>query len=470
MDKFLWGSATAAYQCEGGWREGKKGYSNWDVFCHSEQNSINPVTGDVASDFYHHYEEDIRMLAEGNQNAYRFSISWVRILPDGTDAVNPEGIAFYNQVIDTCLRYGVEPFVTLYHYDLPAALFEAGGWENRKSVDAFEEYAKVCFEAFGDRVSYWATVNEPNYETLCCYGYGNYPPNVQNLERRWKAMYHILLASAKAIIAYRKKAYQGNIGLVSDSYFIDILQNDPAYEEARQLGDLFYNLPVNDVCIKGSYPDAFVNKLKHEGYDLSYMLEEDKCILKEGIVDFLGLNAYDRICVKPYSGGETSLGTNNTGTAGKKYQNVIKNWFAIDEDIHVEKNAWGMEMYPKSIYYLLKDLQKKYPDTPIIITENGLGYYDEVVDGHIHDDYRINFISGYITWMKQAIKEGCDVRGYFVWSTMDLYSWINGYKKRYGLVYVDYEYDNKRIPKDSYYWYQTFLAKEKGEKNDEEHN
>ena len=182
MDKkFLWGSATAAYQCEGAWKEGGKGMSNWDTFCHSEKNNVNPVTGDVANDHYHRYEEDIRMLAEGNQNAYRFSIAWTRIIPNGVGEVSREGIDFYNRVIDTCRKYNVEPLVTLYHYDLPQPMFEQGGWENRVTVDAYEEYVKVCFKEFGDKVNYWATINEPNYETLCCYGFGNYPPNVKNL-------------------------------------------------------------------------------------------------------------------------------------------------------------------------------------------------------------------------------------------------------------------------------------------------
>lgn len=204
MSEFLWGSATSAYQCEGGWKDGGKGLSNWDAFCHSEKNSVNPVTGDVAADFYNRYEEDIEMLAKGNQNAYRFSLCWTRILPTGTGEVNQEGIDFYNRVLDTCEKYGVEPLVTLYHYDIPVSLFDAGGWENRNTTLAFIEYAKVCFKHFGNRVKYWATVNEPNYETYCCYGRGNYPPNVQDLSRRWKAMYHIMLASAGAICEYKK--------------------------------------------------------------------------------------------------------------------------------------------------------------------------------------------------------------------------------------------------------------------------
>ena len=461
MKKFLWGSATAAYQCEGGWKEGGKGLSNWDVFCHSDKNNVNPVTGDVASDHFHLYEEDIRMLAEGGQNAYRFSIAWTRILPNGTGTVNQEGIDFYNRLLDTCEKYQVEPLVTLYHYDLPQVLYELGGWENRSTVDAYLAYARICFEQFGSRVRLWATFNEPNYETYCCYGRGNYPPNVQDLERRWKAMYHIMLGSAKAISIFREMDCKGQIGLVSDSYSIETLKDDEEYKEAANFADLFYNKSVNDICVKGKYPNEFIDKLISDGYDLSYMLEEDKQIFQKGTVDYLGINAYDRILVKPYAGGETLLTANNTGDGKTKNEATVKNWFTIDEDETTPKNPWGSEVYPKSVYNLLMDLKELYPDTPIYITENGIGYYDEVVDGQIHDDYRINFLKGYVDWIGQAIKDGCDVRGYFIWSTFDLYSWINGYKKRYGLVYVDFN-SQKRIPKDSYYWYKNFIENEGG--------
>lgn len=459
MSKFLWGSATSAYQCEGGWKEGNKGLSNWDAFCHSEQNNINPVTGDISCDHYNKYEEDIKMLSEGNQNAYRFSIAWTRILPNGTGEVSKEGIDFYNRILDTCKKYNVEPLVTLYHYDLPVSLYKNGGWESRDTVSAFVEYSKICFKEFGNKVKYWATINEPNYETYCCYGRGNYPPNVKDIGRRWKAMYNLLLASAGSICEYRKLNLDGMIGLVSDSYSIEALYNTNEYLEAIKNADLFYNKSVNDVCIKGEFPQEFIEKLK-EDYDISYMFDSDREIFKSGVVDYLGINAYDRVLVKPYTRGETCLIANNTGDGTTKNSTIIKNWFELDEDPNTPKNAWGCELYPKSVYNLLLNLKENYPNTPIIITENGLGYYDELVDGKVNDEYRIDFLSGFLYWIKEAIKYGCDVRGYFVWSTMDLYSWINGYKKRYGLVYIDYENNNERIPKESYYWYKNYIKEE----------
>lgn len=458
--KFLWGSATAAYQCEGAWQEGGKGLSNWDVFCHSDKNIVHAVTADVSCDHYHHVEEDIEMLAAGGQNAYRFSIAWTRIISDGVGEVSEEGVAFYNRIIDCCLEHGVEPLVTLYHYDLPSSLFEQGGWENRATVDAYERYAQVCFDRFGDRVTLWATINEPGYETQCCYAAGNYPPNVQDLACRWRAMYHLLLASARGVRLFRAGGYQGSIGLVSDSYSIETLVDNEEYRKAQRYGELFFNRCVNDTCLKGSFCPDLVEQLRSEGYDLSYMLPEDECVFREGTVDYLGVNAYDRYLVKPYTQGGTCFKASNTGKKGDQKKTVVEGWFELDRDDSQPRNNWDMEIYPQSLYNLLIRLNELYPNTVFVITENGLGYKDELESDGVHDGYRIDFLQGFVDWMLKAREEGCDVRGYFVWSTMDLYSWINGYDKRYGLVYIDYENECARIPKDSYYWYQKLIQEQ----------
>lgn len=459
-EKFLWGSATAAYQCEGAWNVDNKSLSKWDEFSHNTSKNIKGITGDVSCDFYHHYEEDIKMLKAGKQNSYRFSLSWTRIINSETLQRNPQGIAFYNRILDALEKYEIEPFVTLYHYDLPWTLAEKGGWENRETAEAFLEYAKVCFEEFGSRVKYWTTINEPNYETFCCYGRGNYPPHYQNLDCRWRAMYHMLLGSALAVDAYHNMGQKGKIGLVSDSYSIETLVDNDEYKKAAYWADYFYNRSVNDVCIKGTYEQEFIDKLLEDGCNLEYIKKSDLAILKKGTVDFLGVNAYDRVLVKPYISGESVMIANNNGD-GTRNETQIKNWFVLDEDSTTQKNAWGCEVYPKAIYNLLQKLKKSYGNIPIVITENGLGYYDKVEQGKIHDQYRIDFLEGTLYWIKKSLNAGTNVFGYFVWSTMDLYSWINGYDKRYGLVYVDYENNLKRIPKDSYYWYRDFIT-EKG--------
>lgn len=461
-EPFLWGSATAAYQCEGGYREDDKGESIWDVFCHSEKNNINAVTGDVASDHYHRYEEDIRMLKEGGQNAYRFSLAWTRIIPKGTGKISQAGIAFYKRVLAACKKYGVTPLVTIYHYDLPQPLMEIGGWENREVAEAFADYAQVCFEAFGDEVRHWVTINEPDYDTMCAYAVGNYPPNVTDMNRRAKALYHMLLASAKAVSRFRKLQAKGMIGLVHAPYPIATLQDDLAYREAAKNADLFYNRCIADPTITGWFCDDLFVKLKESNIDLSFIKEGDKQCFMEGTVDFLGLNVYERAVVKPYTSGETCLKINNTGKSKDKTSIIVKGWFELDKDSEVKRNPWGMEVYPKCIYDLLYMMKERYGDIPFIITENGIGYYDKLENGQVHDPYRIEYLDGFIDWMWKAKEEGIDVRGYFVWSTMDLYSWINGYEKRYGLVYVDYEDHEKRYLKDSYYWYQKKIDEKEG--------
>lgn len=457
MTEFLWGSATAAYQCEGAWNEAGKGASSWDAFCHSDRNSVNPVTGDVASDHYHRYEEDIRLLAEGNHNAYRFSLAWSRIIPDGTGPVNTAAIDHYRAVIDACHRHGLEPLVTLYHYDLPQSLFDRGGWENRATVDAFARYARICFDAFGDTVTSWLTINEPGYETLCSYGIGNYPPNVQDLGRRWRAMYHLLLASARAVGEFRAAGNKGRIGLVSDSYPVHTMGDSDADREAAHFADLFTNRCVNDTAIDGAFPAEFLSKIAEDGTDMSFVVEADDEVFRAGTVDYLGLNVYDRLLVKPYTTGETDLRANNTGDASSDNRAVVKGWFEMDEDPSTQKNPWGMEIYPEAMYEVLVELRDRYPRTPVIITENGVGYRDIVTNGRIDDDYRIDYLRGFITQMQRAMADGCDVRGYLVWSSMDLYSWINGYEKRYGLIHVDFD-TQKRTPKASYAWFAGFIT------------
>lgn len=462
---FMWGSATAAYQCEGAWREGKKDLSNWDAFCHGEANEKHIANGDVASDHYHRFEEDLDMMRAGNQNAYRFSIAWTRVVhEDGTP--NPEGIAHYSHVIDACLARGIEPLVTLYHYDMPDYLFQRGGWETRETAERFYSYADICFRAFGSRVRWWVTINEPSYDTLCSYVAGNYPPNVHDVSRRWRAMYHMLLGSALAIRRFRTLRDGGVVrpdalvGLVSDSYPIEALGDGAEYERAIEMADLFWNKSVNDVCVLGHFPAELVDRLLYDGCDLGYVSETDAEIFSQGTVDFLGVNAYERILVKPPVSEETHFLHDNSGDPNTRHEpKTIGGWFTMDEDPGVKKNDWGMEMLPKSIYDLLVKLHATYPNTPFVITENGVGWHEQpAADGRIHDDYRIEYLKGYVDWMDKARAEGVDVRGYFVWSSFDLYSWINGYGKRYGLVYVDYDRGCTRTAKDSWYWYRDMIA------------
>ena len=459
---FLWGSATAAYQCEGAWNLDGKGISQWDDFSHNSPLNINHVTGDVASDFYHRYEQDINMLKESNQNSFRMSISWARIIPNGIGSVNTEGVAFYHRVFDCLKRNGITANVTLYHYDMPMALEEQGGWENVNTAFAFASFAKICFQEFGDKVNLWVTVNEPVYNLMCCYGVGNYPPHVKDVRRFAKAGYHYMLASALAVQEFRKLKLKGKIGIVHDIHPIYGINDSKECQFAIRMADNVLNNWVLDPAVYGYFPQDFINEIE-KYFPLDFMKEEYKKIFKEGIVDFLGINYYTRAFVKPYTDGETCFNENNLGVRQKdsvvstKLMNV-KGMFERVKDPNGSYSDWDMEIYPEGLYDSLLLIKDRYHNIPVYITENGVGLHEKVINGEIDDTERINFLQSHILAMQEAMKRGANVQGYYVWSTFDLYSWVNGYDKRYGLVYIDFSSKElTRIPKKSYYWYKNLI-------------
>lgn len=456
---FLWGTASAAYQCEGGWNEGGKGESNWDQFCHGPKNTKG-FTGDVAADFYHRYKEDIRLLKEGGHNTLRFSIAWTRILPTRDGPVNMEGVAFYKDVLKTCKESGIVPNVTLLHYDIPAWLEDIGGFQNPIFSDEFAKYAKVCFEQFGEEISFYVTINEATHNGCCSYLTGNYPPNKHDVQALVQVSYNFMVANAKAIREFRKMGFKNSqIGIVHTTNTVQILKDTPEYRIAQRRGDLFKNKWVTDPAILGHFPADLKPLLLESGIDLSFVKDEDLEIIKNNTVDFLGQNCYTRALVKPYESGETDYYPNNVGAGQKSTEGyVVKGWFQTDVDPNTPKNAWSREIYPKTVYDMLMGIKKDYGDIPVYITENGHALYEHPDEnGCVNDDERIEFIQSYLEWLIKAQNEGCNVKGYYAWSTTDCYSWINGYDKRYGLIYVDYENGLKRIPKKSYYWYKQYI-------------
>lgn len=463
-DEFLWGSATAAYQCEGGWNAGGKGLGEWDVFSHESPLNINGATGDVSCDFYHHYKEDIDLMAEEGQNTFRFSISWARIIPNGVGAVNQRGIDFYNGVIDYCLEKRIEPNVTLFHYDLPQAIAEQDGFDNRSVIDAFVEYARACFEAFGDRVKLWVTINEPKYYAYCSNMVGNYPPNHKvDFERYFRVLYNEALASSRVVAAYRELGLDGTIGVVHDSSNVEIAPGTRRPELIKRKADLFYNLVTLDTAVKGELPEDFVPFLEANEIDHSFVCPEDKETFRRGTVDFLGMNVYNRMYLTDYSEGPTEVFHNNRGAGSKTKEGIrVEGWFETTDDPSTERNLWGREIYPRCMYNTLIEIKDRYGDIPVYITENGHGCYESPDEnGYVEDDDRIKMMQGYIDNMLEAKKDGCNVLGYYAWSTMDLYSWVNGYEKRYGLVRVDFNDNQRRIPKKSWYWYRDLISAHK---------
>ena len=405
MAKFLWGSATASYQCEGAWDEGGKGPSVWDNYFHNINTAA--ISGDRASDVYHRFEEDLEMMRQSNQNTYRFSISWPRIFPKNDGEVNQEGVAFYHRLLDTMISKGITPNVTLYHWDLPLYLQEYGGWLNRKTPNEFAKYADFCFKEFGSKIKIWATLNEPYYSVQCMYGSGNYPPNSPDGQMFAEAIYNQMLGSALAVKKFRKHKNIGQIGIVADIHPCYGIDESQECKKAVFLADQFYNGIILDPAMKGEFPKEIIEELAKQ-YDFSFMKEEDRSIFRDGIVDFLGLNYYNRSYIRPYMGGPSMVTHNNAGK---------------------------------------RDDKRDGGDVKRIMVENNT----------VKDDGRIDFLKRHLHYLLKAVEDGANIRGYYVWSTMDIYSWINGYEKRYGLVYVDFE-TQKRYAKKSYYWYKDFIA------------
>lgn len=461
QDKFLWGSTTAAYQCEGGWNADGKGEGEWDFFSHKSPYNINAVDADVACDFYHKYREDIDLLAKGGQNTLRFSIAWSRIFPNGSGEINQGGVDFYNNVINYCLEKGIEPNVTLFHYDLPSALAAKGGWLNMEMADIFCDYAKTCFELFGDRVKIWVTHNEPRYYAHCGYFVGNFPPNRHlDMTSYYQALYNLMLGSAKAVAAFRSMGIDGTIGVVHDSGSIEVSPDTINPNAVFSDADFFFNRMVLCPALEGSLPAEFDTMMKRFGVAL-FQAPNETDIFANGKVDFLGLNLYNRQYVSDWQGGQTSATNNRSKGNGiqKREGVVIKHLFETAFDDTVERNRWGREVRPESMYNALIELKDRYGNPTVMITENGHGSLESMDEyGEIADDERIEALSAFINQMIRAKNDGANVCGYYVWSTMDLYSWVNGCSKRYGLVFIDYENDCKRIPKKSWYWYRDFIA------------
>lgn len=461
---FLWGSASAAYQVEGAWDEDGKSQSIWDVYVQEPGRTFKGTTGQIAVDHYHRYKEDVKLMAEQGLKAYRFSIAWTRILPNGRGEVNEEGLAFYASLIDELLSYGIEPVVTLYHWDLPQCLQdEYGGWESRQVIDDFVNYAKVLFERFGDKVKYWVSLNEQNIFTSLGYQIAMHPPGVTDNQRFYRANHIANLANAKVIQAFHEMGIPGKIGpsfAYSPNYSFDSLpENVLAAENAEDLNAHFWL----DVYLWGRYPRAMMTYLTKQGIDLD-IREGDMDILQASKPDFLGINYYQSGTNKfnPIDGvGRGKM--NTTGEKGSGEESGLPGMFKRVANPFVERTNWDWEIDPIGLQIALRRLTSRY-DVPILITENGLGEYDKKTeDNQIHDDYRIDYLQKHVDAIEAALEEGVRVLGYCTWSYTDLLSWLNGYQKRYGFIYVDREEEEggslTRYKKDSYYWYKDLIAK-----------
>ncbi|MED1438605.1 glycoside hydrolase family 1 protein [Aeribacillus composti] len=449
---FLWGASTSAYQVEGAWNEDGKGPSVIDM---REKYPEGTTDYKVASDHYHRYQEDIALMAEMGIKAYRFSVAWTRIIPNGTGEVNPKGIEFYNHLINELIKYKIEPIVTMYHFDLPYALQERGGWSNRKTIDAFVDYAKVLFENYGDRVKYWLTINEQNMMIMHGKAIGILDPNLGEREL-YQQNHHMFVAQAKVMDLCHQMLPEALIGPAPNISYVYPATSNPEDVLAAQNFNAIRNWLYLDVAVYGYYNATAWSFLEEKGYAPT-IKDGDREILKKANPDFIAFNYYATKTVEAPAGeGDEKGGSGDQeiviGEAG-----VYKG----TSNPNLPTTDFGWQIDPVGFRITLREVYERYR-LPIIITENGLGAIDKIEeDGTIRDVYRISYLKQHIEQMQLAITDGVDIFGYCPWSAIDLVSTHSGIKKRYGFIFVDREeFDLKelrRIPKQSFYWYNKVI-------------
>ena len=463
---FLWGSASAAYQIEGAWNEDGKGPSNWDQFVRIPGKTFKATTGDKAVDHYHRYKEDVALMAEMGLKTYRFSISWPRIIPDGNGEINEKGLQFYDDPINELVKYGIVPMVTVYHWDMPQALEEQyHGWESRRIVDDFVRYAKVLFERYSDRVKHWIIMNEQNVFTGLGWNAGMHPPGkVDDQKMFYQVNHHAFMAHAKSVIALKEICPDAKVGssfAYTPSYAFD---RKPENAMAKMDYDDLNNFYWMDMYAYGRYPRAAAAYLKSK--NLTPVMEDgDEDILRKaaGLIDFMGVNYYQSCVVEhnPINGVGTTHEMNTTGKKGTAKVQGVPGLYKNPANEFLPTTDWDWTIDPMGLRMCCRQITSRY-DLPIVISENGLGAFDKFENGEIHDPYRIDYLKHHIEELKKACDDGCRVMAYCTWSYTDLLSWLNGYQKRYGFVYVDREEDENsgtlnRYKKDSYYWYKHVI-------------
>jgi len=433
---FIWGTATAAYQIEGAWDQDGKGESIWDHFTHTKKNKIKTrENGDVACDFYHKYESDIELMRKMNIPASRFSIGWSRVLPTGTGTPNPKGIDFYNRLIDKCLKEGVEPWVTCYHWDLPQALQDKGGWVNRDSIKWFEDYVGLCGRSFGDRVKNWMVFNEPMAFTGLGYLLGIHAPGKFGYKNFFPAVHHAVMSHGAGGRALRSTVKDANIGTTFSCSPVEAWKDTKLNADAVRRSDVLINRLFVEPVLGMGYPVKDLPAL----WRMEKYTKEDDAQKMEFDFDFIGVQNYTRIVAK-YLGIVPMLHALNIKPKKLGHPITEMNW----------------EVYPEGIYQVLKQFAAYPKIKKLIVTENGAAFKDENVGGAIHDAERTKFIQDYLKQVLRAKKEGIKVDGYFVWSFLDNFEWAEGYRPRFGMVGVDFNTQQRTI-KDSGKWFAEFL-------------
>ena len=430
-DGFLWGAATSAYQIEGATDEDGRGKSIWDTFSETPGKVHGGDSGAVACDFYHRHPQDVALMGELGLDAFRFSIAWPRVLPSGRGQVNEPGLDFYDRLVDELLGAGIEPFVTLYHWDLPQPLEDEGGWPARATAEAFAEYVEAVARKLGDRVTRWTTHNEPFCSSWLGYALGLHAPGRTDIPSALAAAHHVLLSHGLAVEVLRREAPGAEVGIVIDSWPIHPATDAPADVEAARQVDGVRNRLFFEPLFRGRYPEDVLERLGA----VPPVREGDLATITAPI-DFVGVNNYSRSVVRANPDGGRPL---DVAPAGRT-------------------TTMGWEIYPDSIYEVLTRIHREYGVQTLYVTENGAAYADvREADGSVDDPDRVAYLEKYLGSVARAIADGVPVKGYFVWSLLDNFEWAYGYSQRFGIVYVDNE-TLERVPKSSFHWYRKLIA------------
>jgi len=435
-ENFVWGTAVSAYQIEGATELDGRGESIWDRFSATPGKIRNGDSGRIACDSYHRYGEDVRLMRDLGLNGFRFSIAWPRILPDGRGRVNQVGLDHYDRFVDELLANGIEPFVTLYHWDLPQALEDRGGWPVRATADAFAEYVEVVAARLGDRVTNWITQCEPWVIAWLGYGIGEHAPGRTAEADALAAAHHVLLSHARAAEVLRRGSSRARVGITIDQVAFHPASDSPDDLAALAKAAAFRNGWILDPVLKGEYPELLLERFA----PTEPPVEEGDLEAIATPLDFLGINYYTRAIVRadPTTGEPVTI-----------------------ESDEAERTGMGWEIYPDGLFELLVSLDDAYDLPPLYVTENGAAFPDARSNGTVHDPDRISYVERHVDAIRRAVEHGVPVHGYFLWSLLDNFEWTHGYSQRFGIVYVDYE-TLERVPKASYFWYRDLIAGSSG--------
>ena len=457
---FLWGAATASYQIEGAVDEDGRGTSIWDTFSHAPGNTFHGDTGDIADDHYHRSEEDLDLMKRLGLRAYRFSIAWPRVQPDGRGAVNERGLDFYRRLVAGLRERGIVPAVTLYHWDLPQPLEDSGGWPERETAERFAEYAAVVARGLGQDVGLWITLNEPWVSAWMGYGTGRHAPGKTDIGLALAATHHLLLAHGLAMQALEAElGAESAAGITLNLSPVRVHGDSEGDRRAQRLVDGNLNRLFLDPLFNGRYPDDMVEHYGERRPGLDVVRDGDLRTVAQPI-DFLGVNYYSPRNVMALERlQEGAAQRAPRGTRAERDRAVTEDLGATEVlPPHLETSAMGWTIEPDGLTELLVRLQTVYDPPALYITENGMAAHDYVdPEGGVDDEERVAYLDSHLRAADAAIEQGVRLRGYFAWSLLDNYEWSFGYSKRFGLVFVDYG-TQRRVPKASYDWYRQVIA------------